>query len=140
MLIPTPAYTKLFVAFQALCTTTKLPGVCGVTINKSIFANGGASVCAKMTQDQINSFPSIAVSLDGTSPLPISGSDYLIETQDGCYSMGIAASGANGPTILGDIFMQGFLVVFDRTNMQVGFGDLSLCPTPNRNEAIHITY
>jgi len=54
--------------------------------------------------------------------------------------MGIAASGAGGPTILGDVFMQGFMVVFDRTNMQVGFGDLSLCPSPDRSEIVHITY
>jgi len=140
MLIPTAAYTKLFAAFQALCSTTNLPGVCGVAINKSIFGNGGASVCAKMTQAQIKSFPEVAVTLDQTQPLAITGSQYLVEIQPGCWSMGIAASGNNGPTILGDVFMQGFMVVFDRTNMQVGFGDLSLCPTPMRNESIHITY
>jgi len=140
MLIPTPVYPKLFQAFQAQCSQVNLPGVCGVTINKSIFANGGASVCAKMSQSQIDAFPAVGVTLDGTSDLVISGADYLMETQSGCYSMGIAASGATGPTILGDVFMQAFLVVFDRTNMQVGFGDVTNCPSPMRNETIHITY
>jgi len=37
-------------------------------------------------------------------------------------------SGTNGLTLLGDIFMQHWHVVFDRMNHRIGFGDLNTCP------------
>jgi hypothetical protein len=36
---------------------------------------------------------------------------------------------SGGGTIMGDVFMQNFAVVFDRTNMKVGFGELNNCPS-----------
>jgi len=131
-LIPTSAYSAMFTAFNKVCSKTSLPGVCGKSMSSSIFASGGASTCAKMTSSDIANFPTVTVQLQGAQALTISGGDYLIELSSGCYSMGIGS--ISGGTIIGDIFMQAFEVVFDRTNLQVGFGTLSNCPSVDRSK------
>jgi hypothetical protein len=49
------------------------------------------------------------------------------------FSLSFPLSGVvgdnGGGTIMGDVFMQAFAVVFDRTNMKVGFGSLDNCPS-----------
>jgi len=127
-IIPMKAFTAMYTAFKAMCSSVSLKGVCGMSQSQSIFAQGGASQCAKMSSDDIAQFPNITVLLDGVIPLSIGGAQYLFPLSEGCYSMGVVGDSGGG-TIMGDVFMQAFAVVFDRTNMKVGFGNLDNCPS-----------
>ena len=79
-----------------------------------------------MTALDIAQFPAVAVTLEGTGELAISGEQYLIPhpEKQGHYCMGIQSSGMNGFTILGNVFQSGFYVVFDQGNTRLGFAPI----------------
>lgn len=132
-------FNEVYNAFEALCSTTQLVGVCGVTNpNDNIFGSNG--LCYAMTQAQINAYPTLQLSFQGiSSPLVVTPSQYLFPyTSEGQTDIcgGIGSSGQPGINILGDVFMSGYHVVFDRKNLKIGFGSTSTCP--NVGEASNI--
>jgi hypothetical protein len=86
-------------------------------------------------QKDIAAYPTVAVVLQGVnSPsvtLKLSPEAYLNPQSCGngstapCYCLGIVSVPPSDGTILGDVFMQQYTVVFDRANARVGFGDVS---------------
>lgn len=73
------------------CDATPLHGICDVPKANNLFAGG----CFAMTAEQVDAFPSVSVTLKGTKPLALKGSDYLIAhpSKDGAYCLGIQSSG-----------------------------------------------
>jgi len=91
--------------------------------------------CFSMTTDQINAYPTISFTMMGIStPLQLPPSDYLFSyedpTQGTLQCSGFQLGNDNTGTVLGDVFMRAFHVVFDRANARIGFGSISTCPTP----------
>jgi choice-of-anchor A domain-containing protein len=77
----------------------------------------------------MNQYPNIAVYLNGiSSPLILTPQMYL-RAYSTYWCLAISTSGNIPLTILGDTFMRGFHVVFDRANSRVGFANPSTCPT-----------
>lgn len=118
------AIQKLFYSY---CPTVKLPGICGLPLNASLFGNQ----CFQMTNQQVNQFPNMTISMyneNANFPLTISPSDYLWQGAGvpGYYCLGIQEMDGLG-VILGDVLIQAFHVVFDVAQDAVGFGPLSSC-------------
>jgi len=124
--LPTAAFNAFYSKLKAMCATTNLVGLCGVpSVQPDIFHG----YCFPMSSYQRTLYPDIQIVLANIStPLVITSQQYIYETQ-GFYCAGIVVSSSNGPTVLGDIFMQKFHVAFDRLNNRVGFADPSTCPT-----------
>jgi hypothetical protein len=126
ILLPTLAFNTFYAKLKAMCNTTNLVGLCGVPSYEPDIFHG---YCYFMSSYQRTLYPDIQIFLGNIStPLTITSQQYIYETQ-GYYCAGIGASSDNGPTVLGDIFMQNFHVAFDRVNNRVGFADPSTCPT-----------
>jgi len=126
MQLPTAAFNAFYSKLQAMCATTNLVGLCDVTNTQPDIFHG---YCFFMSPYQRTLYPDIQIILANIStPLVITSQQYIYETQ-GYYCAGIGVSSSNGPTVLGDIFMQNFHVAFDRLNNRVGFADPSTCPT-----------
>jgi len=124
IILPNPAFDALKTAIQGVCSTYKLPGVCGVSDGKSIF-NGH---CFDMTQDDKDHFPDFGVKVTGIDKEQTIGSIKYLVHQGDQLCLGIVPSGDQAVTILGDTFMRGFYVVFDQASNSVGFADQSQCP------------
>jgi len=106
-----------FQAFQNYMQTSycNLPLVCG---DSSLFEN----FCLTDLND-VNSFPTLTFNFGGVA-ISVSPLGYLPATPvtggNTGYCLGIA-SGADGETALGDSFMRGKTVLFDRVGNQLGF-------------------
>jgi len=115
------AYSALVSSFGALCGSNSLHGICDVSSTQTMFDG----VCYQMSQSQLNAYPSIGVVLSGISdPLTLGPTQYLVP-QGSYYCFGIYPSAKF--SILGDVFMQNWHVVFDRANSKVGFGPIDSC-------------
>jgi len=126
LFIVNPAmFTTIQNYLQALCKSVPLVGICGVSFNNSIFNNN----CFLMTPAQVAQYPSLSVTLAGTTDLAIPQTAYLWQGAGipGYYCFGIQAA-KKLPVILGDVFIQNYNVAFDRNKGKVGFGPLSSCP------------
>jgi len=109
--------------------SSSLQSICGKTSCGSV-TNLLSGRCETLTASERASYPPIQITLSGiTNPLTIGYQQYLIDDGGGAYCLGIANGGVGGGTILGDVFMQNFHVVFDRTNNKIGFADNTTCPT-----------
>jgi len=128
LLVPTTVYNSIKSALQARCPG--LVGICGVATGQSIFDG----YCYTMTATQLNTYPNVSVVLNGiTSPLNVTPQHYMRGIVSGgrtyyCYGIGL---GGSFGTILGDVFMGGYHVAFDRIHNKIGFAPTSTCPTPN---------
>jgi len=122
------AYDIIFARFIDYCTVADLVGICDVRANLTIFHPG---TCYNMTQADIDAYPPVSVTLEGTEPLTLRGRDYLIPHPelDGRYCMGIQPSGLGGFTILGNVFQNPFYTIFDRENKRLGFATATNCQT-----------
>jgi len=125
LLIPTSVYNAFVAQLQTGCT---LQGACGTD---NIFDGN----CVSMTTTQLDAYPSVYITLaDIVTPFVLESTDYLIPYQ-GFYCMGIGDSNGDG-TLLGDVFMQPWHVVFDRQQAAVGFGDISTCPVSSTTASL----
>jgi len=120
--IPQRAYNAMMTLMKANCSSQSLKGICD---NDSGFLACQSGV--SLTQSQIDEYPSLTVSLDNNVELTIDGNDYLVPVGGGEYCFGIQAGSTQFPTILGDVVIQNFYVVFDRQNSQIGFAELTSC-------------
>jgi len=121
LLIPQFAFIEFRSYLLSLCNTSNLVGVCtggGQLFNYS---------CLTMTSSDIALFPNLTININNVSPLILTPNQYLYSI-NGAYCLGVESTGSN-MTILGDVFMQNFHVVFDRKRLKAGFGPLSTCPT-----------
>jgi len=109
-------------AFNGLCSSKQLPGVCGVTQGNTLFDG----YCFRMSSSDISNFPDLTFVIAGLS-LTITSQEYLIPQQQ-YMCLGIVSGGSGFGTILGDTFMRKFHVAFDRAGSRVGFGPVSTCP------------
>jgi len=125
ILLEDSTFNVLMNIFTNMCPG--LTGYCGEG-DQSIF-NG---YCYGLNQNDINAYPDVAIAFNGiTTPFTLTPSQYLFPSQNGnqvLYCGGFGSSGSEG-TILGDVFMQGYHVAFDRTHSKVGFAPLATCPT-----------
>lgn len=123
-LIPSSAYGALHQSFLSLCSSgSKLTGVCGLSKANSLFGD----YCFDMTEADISAFPTLTVSLQGTTSdsiqLAVTPDMYLTLDTPGSTlrCLGIVGVPEADGTILGDVVMRGFVTYFDRANSQVGF-------------------
>jgi len=128
ILIPNAVYNSFIANLQSRCSTVTLNGFCNAASGQGIF-NG---YCYSMTSAQISQYPSIQIYFKGiTGAMTVTPQMYLYALVSGgnTYYCGGIGNGGSFGTILGDVFMQGWHVVFDRVNNQIGFGATSTCPT-----------
>jgi len=124
MTLPTAAFNAFYSKLKSLCSTTNLVGLCGVPSTQPDIFHG---YCFPMSSYQRTLYPNIEIVLANIStPLIITSQQYIYQT-NGYYCAGIGSSSTNGPTVLGDIFMQNFHVAFDRVNNRIGFANPSTC-------------
>ena len=123
MLLNTELFNGLFNSLHSLCGSTNLVGICGQTIDTSIFVEDFA-----LTSSQFGEYPSIYFKI-GTATITLLNSDYLID--DGSAGIGktyyFAGFEESYFNILGDIFLQKVHAVFDKGRGVIGFGQLSDC-------------
>jgi len=135
LLLPNEAFMAVQRIFEGLCSRIFLPGVCNAATGYSLF-NG---YCYPMTANEKSNFPLLGISLKGlSSELIRTPNDYLISVGENIECLGIASSGIGNEvvsTVLGDVFMQGFHVVFDQEISAIGFANVSSCPSISRSSA-----
>lgn len=99
----------------------ELKSICTLT---ALFQAGN---CANIQLSSVLKFPKIGFKFDNIStPLEISPTDYFLEVKNN-YCFGISMT--ENINILGDVFMQKFNILFDRTNKQIGIAPVSNCET-----------
>jgi hypothetical protein len=105
-----------------------LIGICQDEQGRKIQPGRGlfAGLCYTMSDKDIQSFPTLHVRLSDDISLPIVPSMYIRSGASYCDDLnqvGIAIdSGAVADgTLLGDVFMQGYLTIFDRKHDKIGF-------------------
>ena len=116
-----------FSAIQTIFQTKyhHLPGV-----NSTFFSNG-PSVCIPTYQmgSKLSLFPNLYFHVRGmdgkTIELHVPPQNYIL-LFDNQYCFGIAAVPGIG-IVLGDAFMQGYYVAFDRQNAMIGFATIKDC-------------
>jgi len=129
VILPEKVMAAVTAKLTALCAKNpELPGVCNFTKGQSLFDG----YCYPMTTEQVDLFPSVSITLEGTSQLVMEPQAYLWQGTGtaGVYCLGFQTiKGQDLPLILGDILLQNYHVVFDKEKSKVGFGPLSGCPT-----------
>jgi len=108
----------IFQAFETVFKTNygNLPGV-------DDFFNSGCSL--NKSVDPTN-FPSLTFQINGvngTLNLQVPATSYLMKTLF-YYCLGVQTTSGIG-VVLGDLFMENYYVVFDRSNLQLGFAPVS---------------
>jgi len=133
-IVSSKVYNTIKQIFLNNCSQSNLYGVCtGVSgPTKTIFDNE----CFSMTQQQVNQYPNLNIMLGDPSTgsqvmLSVPPTNYV--TQGDCedpslYSLSLVGANGDG-TIMGDVVIIAYSVVFDRVNYQVGFAPSSGCPS-----------
>lgn len=121
MVLPNKAYTKLVDTLKASCKAgSALAGLCGEPAKQTIFDG----YCFALNASEIAAWPTIEVSLGGGVVLSIPSTIYLTGNcggSSGYFTIGIDAGADGDGTILGDVVMKPYTVVFDRAAKRVGF-------------------
>jgi len=119
------SYLAFATAVENACTTP----TCG---NFRSLLNGN---CVSLTGSEIAAYPTVEFYFQSiNNPFTITYEDYILPNGGNSYCLGVVEGSSGDGTILGDVFMQNFHVVFDRVNSQIGFGDNSTCPTPSSSD------
>jgi len=122
ILICPMAFNNLAQIFQT--NYCHLPGVCS---SVNLF-QGQFCVPQSVIGNQVKNFPTITIVLQGQSSLvnlPVFPEAYLMPVGN-MYCLGIQGTIGVG-AVLGDVFMQSYYIVFDRTNERLGFAPLTQC-------------
>ena len=105
-----------------------LVGICHDESGHKIQPGGGMfqSLCYSLTTTQIQAFPILYVHLGDNVSLPISPNIYVRGGASYCddpkqVTLGIDSGAVADGTLLGDIFMESYFTVFDRTHQRIGF-------------------
>lgn len=129
LIVPNLIMKTMITAFQDMCSSTNLVGVCGVKPGKSLFDG----YCFSMSAAQINAFPVLSFNIPGWGEVSWESSYYLWQGAGvpGLYCLGIQAlaPGSDTGVIIGDVLMQKFHLFFDRNNDQIGMAPKSTCPS-----------
>jgi len=117
-------FTAFYNQLVNLCSSgSNLVGVCGVSLANSIF-----HAAYPLSSSDISAYPTlqfqVACSTGSCSTLNVPPQVWLIAYTSTTTTAGIS-SGTG--TILGDVFMMNFHVVFDKTRNQLGFASQSTC-------------
>ena len=137
--IPNTAYDALRDAFFALCSSKSLVGVCGhENDGKSFFDH---TECYVLTKSEINEFPDITFKLSDSVTVNIPPSQYLVQSR--CrlyyfYFLAIDPMPDGSGSILGNVFMQGYSIAFDKGNRRVGFAPVANCRLLFQNIAFQL--
>jgi hypothetical protein len=126
LVLPLIVYNAFQTLYKNYCSNINMSVYCENLLN-------GNSVT--LTQYEIRNLPSIEIYLNGSVTLNISAENYLINEQ-GSYKLGIISQNNDG-TILGDVVLSSYHVVFDRVNYQIGFGSIATCPTSTTSSYIN---
>jgi hypothetical protein len=88
--------------------------------------------CVDLTDDQVNSYPELALVLSGSLSLRMSSRDYLLRGSPLAkaptnYCLGIGDGGSAGGSgfIIGDTTMRNYYLVFDQARRMIGWGDVN---------------
>merc|ERR1711991_154869 len=114
--------------FLQKCGQLNLHGICDVPANETLFDNQ----CFDFTESQLQAYTSfdLTFSVAPQLDLKLKYQNYLLQDfgvngKKGQYCLAIAATGRQGLMIVGDTLMKDYLVVFDQTNKQIGWADVS---------------
>jgi len=122
VLVNQPVFDAIISAFQRFCNgSSGLKGFCGETPGNTIMDG----TCTTLTANELSAYPPIEIVISGFQ-LTIPATAYLLQV--GSRRCGVITPVDGGGTILGDVFMESYHVVFDQTHRQLGFGSLSACP------------
>eukprot|EP00966_Prymnesium_polylepis_P119155 2754021-Prymnesium_polylepis.1 len=120
LVLPISAYAALVSRLNASCASgAALVGLCGVPANESILDG----YCYSMSADELAAWPPLQIALGGNVTLTLPPSAYVRHTcgDDDTYTVSIDAGADGDGTILGDVVMKPYNVVFDRAAKRVGF-------------------
>jgi len=127
-IVSSRVYNTIKQIFLNNCSQSNLYGVCtGVSSPSKTIFDGE---CFQMTQEQVNQYPNLNIQLPN-GMLSVPPVNYV--TQGDCqdpslYSLSLVGANGDG-TIMGDVVMMAYSVVFDRVNYQVGFAPSQNCPS-----------
>jgi hypothetical protein len=117
---PKDSFQQLVNIFQS--NYCDIPFVCG---SPSIFDNQRCINDTLMTEEVFNKYPTIEIYLDGVKT-SVPSRQYLQKqqttTMQDVYCFGIVES-EESHIVLGNSYMQGFYIVFDRQSARVGFAN-----------------
>lgn len=117
--------------FLDIASQGYLRGISDASSGKTLFDGW----CYTMSSSDISAFPTISIELTGSVSLSLSGSQYLYLISGQYYCLGLAQGGTG--TVLGDVVMKNYHVIFDKQNLRVGFAPLSSCGSGvSNNEAV----
>jgi len=120
LLQPSQHFSALQGYFQStFCPSFPIDGICG---SKNLFTGE----CYNYNQSDIALFPNISLELKGAT-LTMTGFQYLITngTNSDLYCLGISSTGIDGLSIIGDVVMQGYYVVFDGIHQRLGWAPVN---------------
>jgi hypothetical protein len=136
--LPRAAYDAFRGSMQHQCeeTTTnnrsRLVGVCVDEKGKKLAKGSGMFYgdCFTLSMDDILAFPTLTFQLGGGVRLPLKPNMYIRSGASYCddlnqVTLAIDSGAVADGTLLGDVFMQSWLTIFDRKHKRVGFAPAS---------------
>jgi len=135
LLIPNTLFMSIQTAMQAaVCNVTNPPDCfCGSSTN--VFSGK----CLPVSIWDLNRYPTLNFTFPATTVGPavtvtLKPTQYMMSSLSSfgtCYCMTIQSIANNSRMVLGDTFLSGSLVVFDRANAQIGFAQANLTNCEN---------
>jgi hypothetical protein len=132
LILPSTAFEALVKNLKHHCKTTRLAGLCGEPQGKTILDG----YCFQLSTKDLAAWPSLQIGLDGVR-LELPASTYLRQACDdggegggsAYFTASIDVGDDGDGTILGDVVMKPYNVIFDRARKRVGFSPAA-CADP----------